>query len=333
MNETPFRVALVGAGTIAATHLTAIDLVDGIELVAIVDANPDAAAKLAAGRDVAVLTDHTALDDTVGFDAAIVCTPPTTHFEIAGGLLDRGHHVLCEKPLTVGLEAACRLVEAGHRAGRLLMMASKFRYVADVARARAMIADGVIGAPVMFENAFTDRLSMADRWHANPSISGGGVIIDNGTHSVDVTRYLFGPIVDLLAVEGVRLQGLAVEDTATLTVRCATGVTGAIDLSWTVDKRLDHYARVHGSDGTLELGWRSAIRLDAKGEVAESFGDGYSKLECFRAQLVDFVGAARGEHAPLLGDDDALASVAVIDAAYRSMAATRWERVHVPVSA
>jgi predicted dehydrogenase len=326
----PFRVALVGAGTIAATHLTAIDLVDDVELVAVVDANREAAEKLAVGRDVAVFTDHLQLVDQVGFDAAIICTPPATHADIAEHLLHHGHHILCEKPLTVGLNAACALVDRAHRSERLLMMASKFRYVADVARARKMIANGAIGAPVMFENAFTARLSMVGRWHADPGVSGGGVIIDNGTHSVDVTRYLFGPIVDLLAVEGVRLQGLQVEDTATLTVRCATGVTGNIDLSWTVDKRLDHFARVHGSDGTLELGWRKAVRRDADGAVAEEFGQGYDKLDCFRAQLVDFVGAARGEREPLLGDDDALASVAAIDAAYRSLAATRWERVQAP---
>jgi predicted dehydrogenase len=116
-------------------------------------------------------------------------------------------------------------------------------------------------------------------------------------------------------------------------VRCSTGVTGTIDLSWTVDKRLNHYARVHGSDGTLELGWGTAVRLDAAGAVAEEFGKGYDKLGCFRAQLIDFIGAARGEHAPLLGDEDALASVAAIDAAYRSLAATRWERVQAPWAA
>jgi predicted dehydrogenase len=329
MTQQPFRVALIGAGGIAATHVDAIDLVDHVSLVAVVDANREMAEKMAASRDIPVFTDHRGLA-AIDFDAAIVCTPPATHSEITIDLLDSGHHVLCEKPLTLGIEAAGELVERAHQADRLLMMASKFRYVADVAKARSMINDGAIGAPVMFENAFTGRQRMAGRWHANPSVAGGGVIVDNGTHSVDVTRYLFGPIVDLLAIEGVRLQGLPVEDTATLTVRCATGVTGTIDLSWTVDKRLNHFARVHGSDGTLELGWRGAVRLGADGSLAEEFGRGYDKLDCFRAQLVDFVGAARGEHAPLVGDDDAVASVAAIDAAYRSLAATRWERVRTP---
>lgn len=329
MSSEPFRIALVGAGTIARTHLAAADLVDGVQLVAIADERVDAAGALAHGRDVKVFTDHRELTRSVAFDAAIVCAPPATHAHIAADILASGRHVLCEKPLTIGLAAARQLVDVANTTGRLLMMASKFRYVADVASARAMLSAGAIGTPVLFENAFTDRLSMAGRWQVDPAISGGGVIIDNGTHSVDLTRYLFGPITELLAVEGVRLQGLAVEDTATLTVRCATGVTGTIDLSWTVDKRLDHYARVHGSDGTLELGWRGSVRLDADGAVVERFGPGYDKLGCFRAQLIDFVGAARGEHVPLLGDADALASVAAIDAAYRSLAAVRWE----PVSA
>ncbi len=323
-------MALVGAGAIAATHLAAIDQVDGIELAAVVDIDGDAARTLAAGRDVLVTDDLDVLLRDRALDAAIVCTPPVTHAAIARDLLEAGCHVLCEKPLTVGLDAAVDLVKAADASGNLLMMASKFRYVADVALARKMLAQGAIGTPVMFENAFTTRMAMAGRWQVDPARSGGGVIIDNGTHSVDITRYLFGPIVELLAVEGVRLQGQLVEDTATLTVRCATGVTGTIDLSWTVDKRLDHYARVHGSDGTIELGWRTATRLDGEGRPVETFGYGYDKLTCFRAQLVDFVGAARWQHEPLLGHADALASVAVIDAAYRSLAGIRWEHVEVP---
>jgi predicted dehydrogenase len=188
----------------------------------------------------------------------LICTPPSAHAQIAGHFLAKRIAVLCEKPFAVDLTAARALAAASEAHHTLLTMASKFRYVQDVIRAKSILASGILGDIILFENVFASRAKMADRWNSDPAISGGGVLIDNGTHSVDIIRYFLGPIAEVLAVEGKRVQTLAVEDTVQMFVRTASGARGTVDLSWSIDKERDSYIEIHGANGTVKIGWKES---------------------------------------------------------------------------
>ena len=324
----PLKLGLIGAGTIAQSYLKALEHdFPAARLVAVADSRAEAAEKIAAETGATAFPSAAELTLSGNCDAVLLCTPPATHAVIACGLLERGMPVLCEKPLSIDLVSARRMAESAQRGRALLMMASKFRYVEDVIRLKGILASGTLGDIILVENVFTARVDMRRRWNSRPETSGGGVLIDNGTHAVDIARYLLGPLAEVLAVEGRRVQTPAVEDTAELFLRSIDGIWARIDLSWTIDKELDWFLRVHGSEGVAQVGWKDS-RYRRTGDVAWTrFGGGYDKVAAFRSKLANFCGAVRGAEPPVISVAEAVASVEAIQAAYRSILSRRWEPV------
>jgi predicted dehydrogenase len=323
----PVTFALVGAGGIAQSYAQAFENHPDAKLVAVADVRADAAQAIAAKFGAPAFASYQELLATgPKCEAVVICTPPNSHEDITSAFARAGVHVLCEKPFTLTGVSARRMAEAARRAGVLLTMASKFRYVDDVTRAKELIAAGEIGDVVLWENAFTGRVEMGNRWNSNPDVAGGGVLIDNGTHSVDLMRYFLGPLAEVHAVEGKRVQQLAVEDTVRVFVRSAAGVVGNVDLSWSINKELDWYVTVFGSAGVVQVGWRQSRIKRANGPW-EVFGGGYQKTGAFRNQLANFARAIRGTESLVITFEDAIASVDVIEAAYRSLRSASWTGV------
>ena len=323
----PVRFGVVGCGRIAQSHLQALATLPEARLTTVVE-NRKAAGEAVAEEHKCVLhADYRdkAILDLV--DAVIICTPPSLHHDIARHFLERGVHVLCEKPLTIRSQQARDLVDLSREQDLLLMMASKFRYVDDIIKAKAIIESGILGRIVLYENTFCSKVTMHDRWNANKEFSGGGVLIDNGSHSADIARYLLGAIVDVQAQTGLPSQGLEVEDTVRVQFMTQGGVIGTFDLSWSITKETPHYVQVFGSDGTLQVGWSgSKYRQDGSSKWVP-FGSGYDKLKAFARQIANFVGCLKGREVPVITAEDALASVQVVEAAYKSAGRDNWLKV------
>ncbi len=321
------RFAIVGTGAIAGAYEAAFASTKAAEIAAVCDTNVVSAEAYAGRVGCDAYGSVRTLLDGAEFDAAIVCTPPATHEAIACQLMQAGKHVLCEKPLAVSALEARRMLEVGMRSGVILTMASKFRFARDVRKAREIVKDGLIGDLVFAESVFTSHVDMSKRWNSNAAISGGGVLIDNGTHSVDILRYFLGNLRDIQIIEGRRMQGLPVEDTARLFVHNDEGVMGSADLSWSIDKELETYLRLYGSSGTILVGWKeSKYRRHGEPEW-HTFGTGYDKIQAFRDQIENFCDAVRGDGNLVVTPRDALASVEVIQAAYAALDNARWERI------
>lgn len=322
------RFGLIGAGGIAQSYLQAFQQTTEAKLIAVADVRPEAAEAMAEQAGCNSYSSYQQMAEQEELDAIILCTPPVTHLEISCYFLQRKVNVLCEKPLSIDARSARTMLDTAEREGVILTMASKFRYVEDVIRAKSLIASGILGEIVLFENAFTARVEMRDRWNSNPSISGGGVLMDNGTHSVDIMRYFLGPLAEVQTVEGKRIQGLAVEDTVRIFVKSTTGVVGNVDLSWSINKDLDSYIRIYGSQGTISIGWKESKYRQATSQDWITFGKGYNKVQAFTSQINNFARAIRGEEKLLITAEDGLASVEVVEAAYSALRKSQWTIVN-----
>jgi predicted dehydrogenase len=321
------RFGMVGAGAIAQTYLQAFDHCEEAKLVAVADFRIDAAQRVAERVHCQSFDRVERMVRECALDAAIVCTPPVTHPDVCVHLLENKINVLCEKPFSIDEGGAHRMLDAAKKAGVKLTMASKFRYVEDIIRAKSLVTSGVLGDLILFENVFATRVDMASRWNSRPEISGGGVIIDNGTHSVDLMRYFLGPLAEVHALEGRRSQGLLVEETATLFVRSLSGVICSIDLSWSISKLRDSFLDIYGSRGAISIGWKKSSHLDFSHGKWVTFGHGYNKLQAFRSQIQNFSRAIREEEPLLITGEDAIASVDMVESAYRALRQNQWTPV------
>jgi predicted dehydrogenase len=324
MTREKLCIGLVGAGRIAQSYVEAMEQCEEARLVAVADVREDAARALAERAGCSSTTSYRNLPAQTRLDAVVICTPPNTHAEIAGHFLRHKVHVLCEKPLSTDLEGAREMVLTAQENGVLLTMASKFRYVEDVIRAKSIVTSGILGEIILFENAFTARVEMANRWNADPAISGGGVLIDNGTHAVDILRYFLGPLSEIQVLEGKRVQGLPVEDTVRISVRSQSGVMGNIDLSWSINKELENYISIYGSHGTVFVGWKESKYRQSSSRDWVVFGKGYDKVQAFRSNIRNFCRTILGDEKLLISSEDALASVEVIEAAYTALRQNNW---------
>jgi predicted dehydrogenase len=323
------RVGLVGFGRCGAVHAQAWRDCPGARLVGACD--PDNVARRHAERlGIPAFSGVEEMLESAQLDAVSVCTPPSSHGALAALCLRRGLHVLCEKPLTTDLASAQHLWEAAADVDRRLVVSSKFRHIPELCVARELVLSGEIGPGKNFRIEFAAVVPMADRWNSRRSISGGGVIMDNGWHAFDLVHFLFGGVQAVHARLGGGPQGLEVEESASIDIVAAGGETGQAVLSWSLPPRGDEYVSIHGERGSVHVGWKRSY-LERRAAEAVVFGKAYDKAGAHRRMMAAFREVVAGRQEPWISWDEILGIAAAVEAAYRSLASQSEETVGGPL--
>ncbi|HVN87205.1 MAG TPA: Gfo/Idh/MocA family oxidoreductase [Candidatus Binatia bacterium] len=321
------RIAVVGLGRAGTAHLDAWKSIPGVEVVAACDPAPGAR-RSALTQGMKAYADLQSLLSNETLDAVSICTPPADHVRQAVECFERGLHVLCEQPLAVSTREAVTMFRAATRKRCQLSLATKLRHVPEVIRARELIRNGAIGEPLAFELSFCAPVDMSRRWNAEPSRSGGGVLIDNGCDAFEVIGFLLGAVARVHATVLKPLQRLAVEDSVTIEVEAQNGVVGRVDLSWSLAIGREAYVVVHGARGAIEIGWNSAA-LKLPGQDPRQIGAGYDTALAYREMTASFKEVIANARRRWITPLECLRTVAAVDAAYRSVRSGAWEWVDV----
>jgi predicted dehydrogenase len=256
------RVAVVGCGLIGAKRAAA--LAPGDELVGCYDLNPEAAESLAArhgGRACATLDDLLAL----GPDVVVVATVHDRLAPLAERALAAGSHVLVEKPAGVSVAQIDRLRAAQRESGRLVKVGFNHRFHPGLARVAEEIHSGRHGELFHLRARYGHggRPGYEREWRADPARSGGGELIDQGMHLLDLTHWLAGPLPLHSALLRTHFWNTPVEDNAALLLGSGDSRTGSwamLHVSWTEWRNLF----------SLEVFCRTAkLRLDG---LVRSYG-------------------------------------------------------------
>jgi len=245
-------VGIIGAGLIGCKRAHEIVQNRGSRLIAVTDQDNARAQALAGQFGVELIGGWQELLGRTDIDAVVVATTHNSLAPIAEAALRAGKHVLCEKPLAMTVEQAQRLVHAAAENGKKLKTGFNHRHHPAVWRAREVFGEGQIGRLMFLRGRYGHggRLGYDKEWRADPAISGGGELIDQAIHLLDLYRWFAGEFKDMYAVLPTAFWKMRVEDNVFCTMRGSDGVVATLHASWTQWKNLFSF-EIYGDTGYL----------------------------------------------------------------------------------
>jgi predicted dehydrogenase len=319
-------VAIVGCGLIGRKRAAAITRG---HLVVCADVDITRARQLAAHYPDAEATDSwEAAASRSDVDLVVVATTNDALAPVGRLALAAGKHVLVEKPAGRSAAEVESLREAADRAGRLVRVGFNHRYHPAIRKARELVDSAVLG-PLMFVRArygHGGRLGYEQEWRAKPEISGGGELIDQGIHVIDLARWFLGNFTSVDGVATTYFWNMPVDDNAFMTLRTSTGQTAFLHVSCTEWKNL-FSMEIYGRDGKIAidgLGGSYGVErlvwyrmLPQMGPPDATTWEYPGADESWQVEFAEFVDDILLEREPAAGLADAHAALAVVEAIYQ----------------
>ena len=254
-------------------------------------------------------------------DAVIVTSENARHAELTIAALDAGFHVLCEKPIATQMEDGRRMVKTAENTRQILQMAFPMRYSVPVARVKQQLDQGQLGRILLLNG--TNHGKNPGGWFVNPTLSGGGAVMDHTVHVVDLMRwYTKSEVREVYAEIDTRFHPIGTDDTGLLSLEFENGVIAALDPSWSRPQR----SFPTWGDVTLEIvGTEGVIHLDAFAQHLVQYKETLGRAQHLPwsddpdvRMLESFFSCIREGHAPLASGRDGILATEVAWAAYES---------------
>jgi predicted dehydrogenase len=248
------RTALIGCGKVGRIHAKSLQAMPESEFVAVCDASADRAALFAREFAVAGFTDAGEMIRSAGVQAVTIATPHPLHAEPTIRCCEAGVHVLVEKPLAANLADCDAMIAAARKSGITLGVISQRRFLEPVQRMRQAIDAGKIGRPILgvfqMYSWRDEAYYRSDPWRGKWDTEGGGVLINQSPHMLDLLQWFMGPIDEITGCWGnLSHPYIEVEDTALAMVRFKNGGIGSIVASLCQKPGIYTKVHIHGSNG------------------------------------------------------------------------------------
>jgi predicted dehydrogenase len=326
------RVAIIGLGMAVAPHAKSLlDLAERVEIAAAFSRSPARTAAFAEAFPIPTTNDLDAIVADKSISAVLLLTPPWTHLDLVRRFAGAGKHILLEKPVEATTARASELVDTARRAGVTLAMMLQHRFRPASLGLAELCAAGGLGQLA--------AASVSIRWWRPQSYydepgrgtlarDGGGVLLTQAIHTLDLFLSLVGPVSEVAAFAGTTsLHRMETEDIVGAGLRFANGAIGTLDATTASYPGFPERIEIVGGKGTAVL-TGSALELFFQDGRRERIGEGQATgggadpmafgHEHHRAAIVDFLDAVDKRRAPRVSGAAALAVHRLIDALLRS---------------
>jgi predicted dehydrogenase len=332
------RIGLIGGGNISETHARAARAIAGVEIVAVHGTNREKITRLCLEYGGTPYQNFEAFLDHRPMDLAIIGSPSGLHAEQGIAAARSGLHVLTEKPIEISTARADALIAAAKKYSVHLGVIFQDRTKRHIRELKSWLDQGLLGK-VLFVDARVKWYRPPEyyansRWRGTFALDGGGALINQGVHTIDLLLWLLGDVVRVQARTATLLHKIEAEDTAVATLEFASGALGVFHATTAAYPGSPRRVEISGTEGTVILehdriiavnlrNALSAVDLAALDDSAtdENQSASSATVSDFRghqAVLEDFLGAIRQNRAPTCDGADGRRSIALIESIYRA---------------
>ena len=326
------NVGVIGTGAIANLHARVYRRI-GFRIVVCTDVIPDAARRFATEHGCEAVASYEEVCRHPAIDYVDVCTLPNFRLEAVEAAAASGRHVQVQKPMATNLETARRMIDTAARAGILLGVVSQHRFDESSRFLKSAMTAGRLGAPLQFD-AYVKWYRSAE-YYSRPvkgswSAEGGGALINQAIHQVDLLRWFGGAVQEVFALWQLgAAHRIESEDVLTSILRFESGATGTIQASTAFWPGYPERIEIHGTKGTAVVTGDRLTAWDVQGDageaapVARDVASGASdpmaiSLDPFERQFLDFAEAIKTGRPPLVSGEEGYQALQLVDAIYRS---------------
>jgi UDP-N-acetyl-2-amino-2-deoxyglucuronate dehydrogenase len=333
------NVGIIGGGNISESHARAVHETDGVQVAAVYGRNTDKASRLA---ELYGGTVHTEMDSLLAhrpLDMVFIGSPSGLHAEQGIAAARHGLHVLVEKPIDITTQRAGELIAQCEESQVKLAVCFQDRVASDLRELKQFLVDGKLGNPILVTGKVKwyrpAEYYGASQWRGTKALDGGGALINQGVHTIDLLLWMLGPVTRVHAISRTALHKIEVEDTLVATLEFAGGAIGTFEASTAAYPGYNRRVELTGSEGTVILENSSVVQIDLRdrdsarllrssdeNRNASSTSAVVSDISGHKRLLEDFVRSIETGSQPACDGREGRRSIALVEALYES-ASTR----------
>ena len=337
------RIGLIGGGNITETHARAARAIPNVEIAAIFGANAEKVARLCKEHGGKPYQDLETFLAHRPMNAVILGSPSGLHAAQGIAAAKRGLHVLTEKPIDTTTHSADTLIEAAKQANVKLAVIFQDRLKPDIQKLKQWMDADVLGKPLLVDARVKwyrpPEYYAASKWRGTIALDGGGALINQGIHTVDLLVWLLGDVARVQARTATLLHRIEAEDTAIAALEFASGALGTLHATTAAYPGYPRRVEITGTQGSVVLEHDRIIAADLRNPPpnlkSNSFGDAnlsassaaVTDFRGHQAVIEDFLQAIARDSAPVCDGAEGRRSLALVEAIYR--AAHQAQRVDV----
>lgn len=329
MTEKKMKFGIVGCGMIANIHADAINRISEAELVGVAGTDIQMTEKFAQKYGIKAYKYERMLEDA-SIDVICICTPSGFHAQHAITALRAGKHVALEKPMAFDTQSADEIISVCQQTGKLLTVISQLRFSEDIIKAKKLLEDNALGklslCSLYMKYYRSPEYYSSSDWKGTKRFDGGGALMNQGIHGVDILEYIVGPIKNVQGKIATLCHAIEVEDTAVGILEFQNGALGVIEASTCAYPGFDRRIEIYGERGYMVLRENQieTLMIDGKSmdlkpiQAAGTASDPAAvQSEMHSLQLKNLIQAIKGYEPLLIDGSEGRKAIRVIEKIYR----------------